>query len=450
MSERCDVVVVGAGLAGLSAATSLVAAGLDVVVLEARDRVGGRTLTDRLADGTAIDLGGQWVGPRHTALLELAAELGCATFPTYDEGDRLDVRDGVAHRYAGPVPDTNPVVMADLRDAYAGLDALTAGVDTREPWRSPDARALDSMTFHSWLEQHVRTQTARERLATVTRAVWAAEPADISLLHVLFYARSNGGLAALTSTTGGAQERRFRQGAQGIALGLAARLGDRVRLGSPAWAVRSGPDGVVVAGGGPQVAAPHAVVAIPPTLAGQLRYDPVLPPHRSQLTQRTPMGTVIKVFVAYPSPFWRDEGLSGQLLSDTGPVRVVFDNSPPDGRVGVLLGFLEGADARAWTGRDPADRRRAVLANLTTYFGERAGTPLEYREMSWAAEQYSGGCYAAYLPPGVWTSYGAALRAPVGPLHWAGSDIAVDSAGYMDGAVRSGRDAAAAILAART
>lgn len=449
MTQRCDVVVVGAGLAGLAAATALVAAGLEVVVLEARDRVGGRTLTDRLADGTAIDLGGQWVGPRHTALLELAAELGCATFPTYDTGDRLDVRDGVAHRYAGPVPDSDPAVSADLRDAYAALDALTAIIDTREPWRSPDAAALDSMTFHSWLERHVDTATARDRLATVTRAVWAAEPADISLLHVLFYARSNGGLTALTSTTGGAQERRFGQGAQGIALGLAARLGDRVRLGVPVWTVRHGSDGVLVGGAGRDLEARHAVVAIPPTLAGQLRYDPVLPPLRSQLTQRTPMGTVIKILAAYPTPFWREQGLSGQLLSDTGPVRVVFDNSPEDGSVGVLLGFLEGADARAWTDRNPTDRRRAVLANLTTYFGERAGSPLEYREMSWAAEQYSGGCYAAYLPPGVWTSYGAALRAPVGPVHWAGSDIAVESAGYMDGAVHSGRDAAAAILAAR-
>lgn len=445
----CDIVVVGAGLAGLSAATTLVQAGLDVIVLEARDRVGGRTLTERFTDGTVIDLGGQWAGPAHTALLGLADDLGSDTFPTYDEGDRLDVHGGTAHRYTGPHPDSDPVVVTDLRAAYAALDGLAGSIDLQTPWTSPDASALDSMTFHSWLEGNVRTARARERLATVTRAVWAAEPADISLLHVLFYAHSNGDLAQLTSTTGGAQERRFRRGAQSISLGLAARLGDRVRLAAPVWSVQHRADQVTVSGGGPQVTAQHAVLAIPPTLAGQLRYDPVMPPHRSQLTQRTPMGTVIKVLCSYPSPFWRADGLSGQLLSDTGPVRVVFDNSPEQADVGVLLGFVEGADARTWMARGATERRRAVLANLTSYFGPAAGQPTYYREKSWAAEPYSGGCYATYLPTGVWTSYGAALREPVGPLHWAGSDIAVHSAGYMDGAIRSGRDAAAAILARR-
>lgn len=447
--HSCEVVVVGAGLAGLSAAAALVDAGVDTLVLEARDRVGGRTHTEALADGTVIDLGGQWLGAQHDALRQLAEELGCETFPTYDEGDSLDVRAGVTHRFSGSLPRDDADMVADLSAAYAGLDALTETIDLQAPWSSPDAEQLDSATFATWIEQNVGSVAAKERLGAVTRAVWAAEPADVSLLHILFYARSNGGLGHLTSTTGGAQERRFAHGSQSVALGLAARLGDRVRLDTPVWTAQHDDAQVVVGAEGLQVTAGYAVLALPPTLAGQLRYDPALPPLRSQLTQRTPMGSVIKVFCSYPSPFWRENGLSGQVLSDRGPVRVVFDNSPANGSVGVLLGFLEGADARRWMGRPVEARRQAVIANLVTYFGDRADSPVEYREQTWAAEPYSGGCYAMYLPPGVWTSYGEALRAPVGRLHWAGSDIAVHSAGYMDGAVHSGRAAASAILALR-
>ena len=453
----CEVVVVGAGLAGLAAATALVDAGVDTVVLEARDRVGGRTHTESLADGTVIDLGGQWLGAQHSALRQLAVDLGCETFPTYDEGDELDVRAGVAHRFSGSLPSDDAQMLADLTSAYSALQALAETIDLEAPWSSPDAQPLDSMTFHSWIEQNIRSPEARERLGALTRAVWAAEPADVSLLHILFYTRSNGGLEQLTATTGGAQERRFTHGSQSVSLELARRLGDRVRLNRPVLSVDQAAGHVVVtaeaAGAGVQdhldVTADHAVIAIPPTLAGQLRYRPPLPPLRTQLTQRTPMGTVIKVFCAYPAPFWRADDLSGQVISDAGPVRVVFDNSPADAAVGVLLGFIEGADARDWMCRPAEERRTAVVANLVGYFGDRAANPVEYREQTWATEQYSGGCYAMYLPPGVWTSYGEALRAPVGRLHWAGSDIAVLSAGYMDGAVRSGRAAAAAVLSLR-
>ena len=442
-----DVVVIGGGLAGLSAASALVGAGVQALVLEARDRVGGRTFSDRLDDGTVVDLGGQWLGARHDALRELAEELGCETFPTYDAGDQLDVRDGAVHRFSGLLPRDDEEMVADLSSAYDRIDALTAAVDLDAPWTSPGALELDGMTFHTWIEQNVGSVAAKERLGAVTRAVWAAEPADVSLLHILFYARSNGGISQLTSTTGGAQERRFVDGSQSVSLELARRLGDRVHLDTPVWRVRTSDEQVVAVSDGLEVTAQLAVIAIPPTLTGQIRYEPPLPPLRSQLTQRTPMGSVIKVFCSYSEPFWRDADLCGQVLSDRGPVRVVFDNSPPDSGVGVLLGFIEGADARHWMGRPAEERRAAVEANLTTYFGRRAGEVVEYREQTWATEPYSGGCYAMYLPPGVWTSYGAALRQPVGRLHWAGSDIAVHSAGYMDGAVLSGRAVAADVLA---
>jgi monoamine oxidase len=192
----------------------------------------------------------------------------------------------------------------------------------------------------------------------------------------------------------------------------------------------------------------RAVVALPPTLAGRLEYRPALPPWRDQLTQRVPAGSVIKVHLVYDEPFWRHEGLSGQAAGDTGPVKVVFDNSPPSGRPGILVGFMEGDDARAWSRATPKERAAAAAASMAGYFGPRAGRPSECIERDWSAEEFSRGCYGAHFGPGTWTSLGPALREPVGPLHWAGAEYATVWNGYMEGAVRSGEDAARAVLCA--
>ncbi|HJW35241.1 MAG TPA: FAD-dependent oxidoreductase, partial [Actinomycetes bacterium] len=173
-----------------------------------------------------------------------------------------------------------------------------------------------------------------------------------------------------------------------------------------------------------------------------------LPGWRNQLTQRAPMGSVIKLHALYDEPFWRHEGLSGLAVSDNGPVGIVYDNSPEDGSPGVLVGFIEGEQARTWTRRNPADRRAGILACLADFFGERAGRPRELLERSWADEEYSGGCYAGYFPPGVWTSCGQALREPIGRLHWAGTETATVWSSYMEGAVQSGERAADEVLAA--
>jgi monoamine oxidase len=196
------------------------------------------------------------------------------------------------------------------------------------------------------------------------------------------------------------------------------------------------------------VRAGRAIVAIPPTLAGRTAYDPPLPAARDQLTQRMPQGTVIKTMAIYDRPFWRDDGLSGGAASDTGPAKVVFDNSPPDGSPGVLLGFLEGDHARR-LGRLAADERRGlVLEGHARLFGPQAAQPERFVERSWAEEEWTRGCYGCYMPPGAWTSYGHALRAPIGPLHWAGAETAEVWCGYMDGAVSSGERAAREVLAA--
>jgi monoamine oxidase len=266
-------------------------------------------------------------------------------------------------------------------------------------------------------------------------------------LHFLFYCRSGGTIDRLVATHGGAQESRLEGGSQQLAMRLADRLGrDIVRLGAPVTAIRQDDGGVKATHDGGVVEAGRAIVAVPPTLAARIRYSPALPPLRDQLTQQVPMGYVTKVQLAYPEPFWRTEGLSGSVFSLDDEVSVIFDNSPPDLSCGVLLGFLEGGNARRAGKLPPEARKELILSQFVKFFGPRAADPNEYVERDWAAEEWSRGCYGGRFGTGVWTGYGEALREPVGRIHWAGTETAEVWNGYMDGAVRSGERAAREVL----
>jgi len=463
-----DVAVVGAGLAGLVAARRLAANGVQPLVLEARDRVGGRLLNEEIGDGKVVEVGGQWVGPTQERIAALAAELGVTTFPTYDEGRHLIEMSGRIASYSGALTDAriglgrdlsraiSPLALLDFEQARFRLDRMARQVPLEAPWTAPRAAGWDGQTLATWIRRNTRMAAARKLFELATEAVWAAEPADVSLLHVLFYIHSAGGFNTLIGTGGGAQQDRFHGGSQRIAELLAEALGpERVRLRSPVRRIEHGAGDVVVhidrsvgEPGGLAVRARRAIVAVPPTLAGRISYDPPLPARRDQLTQRMPQGTVIKTMAVYERPFWREDGLSGQAASEAGPARVVFDNSPPDGTPGVLLGFLEGRLARQWGARAAAERREAVLAGHARLFGERAAKPERFIERVWAEEEWTRGCYGCLMTTGGWTEYGSALRAPIGPLHWAGAETASVWNGYMDGAVQSGERAASEVLAA--
>jgi monoamine oxidase len=442
-----DVCVVGAGLAGLVAARELTAAGRSVVVLEARDRVGGRLLNAPLpgVEGAIVEVGGQWVGPTQDRVLALARELGLALHPTHATGEHLMRWRGRLVRYRGTIPRLSPHVLADVAQAQARLERMARSVDPDAPWAARRAEAWDAQTFATWIRATARTQGGRTLLEIACEAVWAAEPADLSLLHVLAYVAAAGSFDVLIGTEGGAQQDRVVGGTALLAERLAASL--PVRLGRPVRVIDQRDGRCVVRADGEDVEAGAVVVAIPPTLTARIAFDPPVRAGRDQLVQRMPQGSVAKCMAVYDRPFWREEGLSGQALSDEGPTRIMFDNSPPGAERGVLLGFLEGRSARELGAWAPEARRAAVLEGFAKVFGARAASPEAYVEQLWADEMWTRGCYGCYLPPGAWTAHGPELRRPHGRVLWAGAETASRWMGYMDGAVRSGERAAREALA---
>jgi monoamine oxidase len=455
--KKADVVVVGAGLAGLSAARAIAQAGRSVVVLEARERVGGRTFNRPITGGSYIDAGAEFVGPTQDRIKALAQAVGVKTFPTYNTGNNVYWKDGKRETYgaSGPtgVAPPDPTYLPDLLQIIPRLNSMAEQIDVNAPWEAPEAVDWDSQTFYSWVKANVVNPDFMRLVSTATDAIFGQEPRDLSLLYVLFYLAASGDethpgtFERNFQTAEGAQEERFVGGSQQIALKVAAELGGSVALNAHVRQITQEDKGVKVFLDKGRVAAKQVIVAIPPALTARIDYEPLLPVLRDQLTQRAPMGTYAKVDVIYDKPFWREEGLTGQTVSLNGPVTVTFDSTPVEGSPGVLLGFIGGAGARSWYGLSAEGRRQAVIANFVDYFGSNAANPVQYVENAWAEERFTRGDPVAGLGPGTLLDFGAALRAPVGRIHWAGTETADYWVGYMDGAVRSGERAAAEVLA---
>lgn len=445
-ARDCDVVVVGAGLAGLTAARRLADGGVTVGVLEARGRVGGRVLTQR-AGGGAFDLGAQWIGPGQQRVIALAQQLGLETFPTWHEGRKvLDVA-GRTSTYRGTIPSLSPLKLMILQRTIGAIERRARQVPLGSPWTADRAAEWDGTTLEAWKRRNVPSKAVRGVFDVAARTVFGAEPAELSLLHFLYYVHSGGGLMSLVEIAGGAQETRFVGGAQGLAEGLASSLGESVNLSAPVREVSQTTDGVLVTAASGQWNASYAVVAVPPTLAGRIDWDPALPARRDELTQRYPMGATIKAHLLYERPFWRDEGLSGEAVLTEGPVSAFFDNSANDGVQAALLAFSVGAAARRLGAVSESERRNQIVRAAVGCFGDKAAAISGYVEKDWSADPWSRGCPTGIAPPGVLTTHGPALREPVGRIHWAGTESATEWTGYMDGAIQSGERAAREILA---
>ena len=448
-AEAVDAVVVGAGLAGLTAARELEAAGASVLVVEANDRVGGRTMTRRVG-GMPVEMGGQWIGPGQRRINALARELGVEIFPSEVPGRTVFHEGGRRSEYGegDEVPFADPNASSEVREAFKALSLLAAEVPADAPWTAEKAREWDGQTLETWKLGQTRSAGARFFFDLAVESRYACEPRDVSLLGVISDVASSGGFGGLFEIEASAEEHRLVGGAQDLSERMARGLEGRVVLGSPVRRISQDDYGVLVESDEVSVEAGAVVVAVPPVLRGRIEFVPALPPVHDGLSQKIPMGAVIKCHAVYNAPFWRAAGLNGRAESNTGPCKVTCDNSTPGEDAGVLTGFILGSDARRW-GRSPAaERKRAVLECFARFFGQEALCPRGYAECDWGAEPYARGGYAGVPTPGFFLDYGPTLREPVGRVHWAGTETAARWNGYMDGALESGHRAARGVLSA--
>ncbi|KTS88380.1 monooxygenase [Microbacterium testaceum] len=440
-SADVDVIVVGAGLSGLTAAHRLRQFGSTVAVFEAASRVGGR-VSSADVDGVHVDLGGTFVGPGQDRILALAEEVGVSRYPTYSAGRNVIRWRGEHRRYRGTVPPVGANLL-DVGRIQLTLDRLARTVPCGDPAAAAHATEWDAESLGSWLRRSRASAAARDLIAIAGRTTWGCEPDELSFLHALHYIHQAGGLSSMLDTEGGAQEEHFVEGSHEIAVRLAAQLGPALRLSAPVRSIEVTDEGVRVSTADERVTARTVVVAVPPSQRGRIDFSPALPPVHTQMAQRWPAGVLSKAYAIYERPFWRDSDLSGQGLSDTGPVFITFDASPArsDGP-GVLLGFIGGVYAREWDELPEPERRARALSSLADLFGPRALDAVGYIDQRWGAEPWVGGGPTAAPGPGAVVPYAAAVGAPVGPILWAGTETAERWTGFMDGAVRAGERAA--------
>lgn len=450
-SGEADVVIVGAGLSGLIAAREVLRAGREPLVLEAADRVGGRIQTEEPLPGVFLELGAQWIGDTHHRMRDLAGELGVGLYDQFEDGETSYEFGGTVLR-GDAFGERHGDDVAAVERVLRQLDGMATSVSVAEPWAAPQADAWDRITVGQWYDAQGLSPVGRELLEICTVGILAVPTVEVSLLGLLVNVVTCGVTADLLSESeGGAQTQRFVGGTARIPELLASELGDRVVLNAPVQAIEYADDVVTVTCRGGLVArARRVIVALAPTLAGRIMYDPPLPGQRDQLTQRMPQASAHKMFAIYDEPFWRADGLNGQLISDAGPARMTNDSCMPEESAGpgILLGFLEGENARV-EGRWPAERRQAAFRDeLARHFGPRGRQPELIVEGGWADKEWTRGCYNANPGPCGWIHFGAALSAPVGPISWAATETALEWSGYMEGAVEAGERAAREALAA--
>ncbi len=443
------VIIIGAGFSGLAAARALHQRGASFLLLEARDRIGGRVYTQRFADGLYLDYGGQWIGPTQDRMYALLAEYGLAHYPTYNQGKNILDLDGRVKAYRGLIPRTDLLSLLNLDYVMRKLQRLARKIDPAAPHRNPRAEAYDRLSLADFVQRHCWAKPARKILEAGLETVFACELNKLSLLHALFYIQSGHSLECLLSIDQGAQQDRVVGGMQGLAEKMLEPFAGQLVLNAPVRRIEQNAEGVRVSGDGFSYRAAKAICAIPPHLLHEIECSPALSPERRALLGQLPMGLAAKCFGLYSRPFWREKQFSGQAVADEGaPFQTVFDVSPQDGSKGILLGFCLAGRHQAFFRQDETERRAAALACFARYFGPQALAPEMYVDYSMKDDHWSGGCYAALYPTGAWTAHGNRLAQAEGHLHFAGTETAEIWYGYIEGAVRAGERAAAEVLIA--
>ena len=438
-----DYCVVGAGFAGLTAALRLKQAGQSVALVEARDRIGGRTFTEVREDGSWIDRGGAWIGPGQDRIYALMDEFGVKSYKQYTDGEAMMVVDGKQYRYKGTIPLTmSPWAAANLGAVFVELGEMCKTIPLDAPWEAKKAAKWDSISLAKWLGDNTLSTPAHDLLETAIAGCYTSAASEVSMLFVLYQMASGGGPSFVLGVKDAAEDARPVGGMGAVYRPMAAEIGDALHLSQPVRDIAQDGDGVTVRSADMSVRARRAIVAVPLAIASQILYEPLLPMDRSFLHQRMPSGAVMKIAVLYDEPFWRADGLSGQSAAPDSPATVTIDASTDTGRPGVLCVIVEGPIARTLGTLPEAERKNQVLAELTARFGAKAASPVDYIEQNWSVERYSGGGMLSHAPTGVLTQFGHALRKPCGRIHWAGTESSSVMCGWVDGAIRSGERAA--------
>lgn len=386
----------------------------------------------------------------------MAADVGITTYPVYLKGKSVQAlwRNSETTIFEGTIPPLNAVALIDFNKILSSWDKLAATVSTEAPWSHPDAAELDGQTVGEWLRKTSWTESAKRMSALMINTILCKEPGEVSMLFWLTYIKSGQGIMRLSDADNGGQERKFVQGACTICERLAARLGsERVLLDSPVMSIEHGTDGVTVTtkSSGSCDAhvykAKYVVVALPPTLYSKISWTPQLPQHRSKLAAATSMGSIIKTNMYWSKPFWREQGLSGTIISQEGPVSYSYDDCGPDHDKNSIMGFVLARHAVKWSKKTREERKQALADQYAQMFGiPEMRNPIAYVEKNWDQEEWSDGCYVDVMPPHVLTNWGSGLRDQMGRVHFAGTETATKWIGYIDGAIEAGEREAHAVL----
>jgi monoamine oxidase len=447
MSEQLDTIIVGGGFSGLAAGRLLHKANKKFLLLEARERLGGRTHTKYFSDGKYVDLGGQWIGPTQDRMYSLAKEYHVAWYETYNEGRNILDLNKTIRTYKGLIPKMDMASLINIDLLLKRLEHMAKQIPLEAPWLAPNAKRWDSISLEAFVQKHCYTTSCYKVVRLGLETVYGCELNEISLLHALFYVKSGTNLNNLLNIKDGAQQHRLTGGMQPLAERMANSFASSIRLNSPVLKIRQQEGRVTVEGSNYSYSAQNIIVAIPPVLISTIEFTPALPLSKTQLIDKMSMGIVGKVLGVYEKPFWRDHGFSGQVVADEyGPFQTLFDSSPGDSSYGVLLAFCIADRARHFFSMDQETRKSIALESFTRYFGEGASKPVEYIDHCWAEEAWSKGCYAGIFPTGAWTNSQGVLAKTTGRIHWAGTETSDVWYGYIEGAVRAGERAANEIL----
>lgn len=449
-SKDFDVAVIGAGFSGLAAADHLQSQGKRVLVLEARDRVGGRGRTEQFDNGLWLDYGGQWLGPGQDQMYGLAKRFNKPVWPMYVRGRHVTHFSGDLSSYRGFLPlNLSFATLANLSTAIIKLQWMVYGINLEKPWLSKKAAIYDQMTFSDWARRNLSNADAYSLFKAALETVYAVDLEDISLLHALFYLKSAKGFISAISTHGGAQQDRVDRGMQPLAEAYRDDLkqkGVEFSFNSPVTKVGKKNTLLQIDSSNGSVNAKAVICAAPPVIASEIEFDPMLPQQKLQLLKNLKPGCVIKCFAVYEKPFWRDAGFSGMAIGDQGPVHICFDNTSPGDSRGVLLGFVEGRTAEKLSEMAEDERKQLALNCFAEFFGSKAANPIQYYDHSWKDDEWARGCYAGIAGPNHWTEVGEYLRRPHHNIFWAGTETAVKWSGYFEGAVLAGQRAAGEAL----